>query len=60
MEKSTLENKTAMLSTEIERFQYKLNNRTEENEQLKKKNLELEARLLEMQQLPTDLHTCGR
>lgn len=30
--KNDLENKIAMLSTEIERFQYKLNNRTNESQ----------------------------
>lgn len=38
--RNQLENKIAMLSTEIERFQYKLNSRTSEVDTLKKENLE--------------------
>lgn len=40
-----------MLSTEIERFQYKLNTRTGEVEKLKQSNLDLQAELNELSQV---------
>lgn len=43
--RNQLENKIAMLSTEIERFQYKLNSRTNEVDTLKKENLEFKEQL---------------
>lgn len=52
--KSNLENKLAMLSTEVERFQYKLNSRTTESEELKKKILTLETQISELQQLENE------
>lgn len=50
-----LQSKLAMLSTEIERFQYKLKGKNDENEEQLKKIKDLEEQLLQMQQLPNDL-----
>lgn len=43
--KSDLENKIAMLSTEIERFQYKLNSRTNESQQKSQQIVTLEEQV---------------
>lgn len=47
-QKSDLENKVAMLSTEIERFQFKLKSRTDESQQLADKVRELEDRIAQL------------
>lgn len=54
-ERGNLENKIAMLSTEIERFQYRLNNKQEECTLLNIKLQELQQQLLQLQELPSEI-----
>ncbi|CAD8211080.1 unnamed protein product [Paramecium pentaurelia] len=49
-----LENKIAMLSTEIERYKYKLNNKQNETDQLKKQILDLQQQISQLSQVEND------
>lgn len=59
-EKGNLENKIAMLSTEIERFTIKLKNRVEETEKLNLTIQDLENQLKQQSQLPTDVERLNK
>lgn len=52
--KNDLESKIAMLSTEIERFQYKLKARSDESEKLKGEVEQLTTQLNELSQVQSD------